>query len=468
MKILLIKPNPRPQSDGGAVVKSVPLGLLYLAASLRQAGYPRINIVDARVDDLGHKEILALLEKFSPDVVGISGLGTEASETHKLARLAKAASAHCKVVVGGPYASSCPEVIIEDPAIDFVVTGEGERTICELVCALESGRDVSGIDGLAFKTGGIPAVNSRRTTIENVDSIPFPAWDLVDMEKYFSFTSRHSQNPVPASHRLIPIFTSRGCPFGCIYCQSVFGKKTRLRSAENVLREIELLVEKYAPGEIEILDDIFNFDLVRAKQICDGIIKRGIKIRLSFPNGLRADGMDGELVSKLKEAGAHLIFYAIESASPVLQKRIGKRLDLEKAGETIRLTARQGILVGGFFMFGFPEETKEEMLETIRFSRELPFHFAYFFYVTPRPATPLYALLKERNIVQKNAPLCHYFKLSVNLSAVADAELEKLWRKAYAGFYLRPAQVWRIWKALPDKTCILKHLAVILRRCVPA
>jgi radical SAM superfamily enzyme YgiQ (UPF0313 family) len=467
MKILLINPNPRDQFEAAAIIRSVPLGLLYIAAALRRAGYGHIEILDAKVHDLDHKDIIARVNRFVPDLVGISSMSTEALETHKLAGIIKATNIGCKIVIGGAYATSSPELIIKDPNIDFVVIGEGERTVCELAGALEMDRDVSGISGLAFKKNGVPDINSRRTVIEDIDSIPFPAWDLVDMEKYFSFTYRHAQNHIPASHRLVPVFTSRGCPFGCVYCHNIFGKRIRLRSVENVLREIELLAERYTPGEIEIVDDIFNFDLARAKRICDEIIKRGIKIKFSFPNGLRVDGMDEELIVKLKEAGTHLVYYAIETASPDIQKRIGKNLDLEKAREIIRLTVRQGITTGGFFMFGFPKETKEEMLETIRFAKTMPFHFANFFHVTPRRNTPLYALLKKNNPCLENTPDFHYYKLSVNLSSATDAELKRVWARAYVEFYLRPAQMWHIWKALPDKRYILRYIPLLLKRFVP-
>jgi radical SAM superfamily enzyme YgiQ (UPF0313 family) len=292
MKILLINPNPRNQPDAGAVVCTPPLGLLYIAAALRQAGYNSINIIDARVRDLSHDDVLAEIRNFSPDVVGISSLSVEAREAHVLARLAKKADARCKVVVGGAYAVTSPEIIIQDPNMDFAVIGEGERTMCELIDALEKGKDVSGINGLVFKNEDVPVFNPRREMIEDIDSIPFPAWDLLDMDTYFNSAYRHAVTPLPFSHRVLPIFTTRGCPFGCIYCHNIFGKRIRLRSAECVIREIELLVNKYAPGEIEIVDDIFNYDLARAKRICDGIIKRGLKINLSFPNGLRG-GRDG-------------------------------------------------------------------------------------------------------------------------------------------------------------------------------
>jgi radical SAM superfamily enzyme YgiQ (UPF0313 family) len=175
--------------------------------------------------------------------------------------------------------------------------------------------------------------------------------------------------------------------------------------------------------------------------------------------------MDEELLEKLKRAGTYLIWYAIESVSPAVQKRIGKTLDLKKAEDMVRLTAARGILTCGYFMLGAPEETKEEMRETIAFAKRLPFHFAQFFYVTPRPDTPLYALLQKKGVNLESVRLYHYNRFSVNLSSATDAELKRLVTQAYAGFYLRPSQIWRILTTLPDKAYILKFLPVFLKRC---
>jgi len=177
--------------------------------------------------------------------------------------------------------------------------------------------------------------------------------------------------------------------------------------------------------------------------------------------------MDEVLVLKLKEAGTYYIAYAIESASPVVQKRIGKNLDLEQAKRIIQLTVNQGILICGFFMLGFPEETKEEMIKTIKFAKEIPFHFANFSYVTPWPNTPLYTLLKKKKVNLENTPIYYHHKFSVNFSSVTDTGLKRMWARAYMEFYLRPAQMWRIWKALPDKKYILRDTPSVLKRCIP-
>ena len=222
MKILLIQPNPR-GAYAWPVCANIPLGLLYIAAALREAGHADIKILDARLENLNHERVSWRIENFSPDLVGIAGMSTEAKVISALAAVVKETAPGCKVVVGGPYAATSPEEILKDPNIDYAVIGEGERTICELAGAVERGGSVAGIAGLAFKEGGTPVINPRRPVIEDIDSIPLPAWDLLDMEEYFHLWVRHSQNPFPASTRIMPLFTSRGCPYGCIFCHNIFG-----------------------------------------------------------------------------------------------------------------------------------------------------------------------------------------------------------------------------------------------------
>ena len=460
MKILLIIPNSK------NIIRSISLGPLYIASSLRKEGFSDIKIIDARHEGLSDKQISRRIKDFSPRVVGISGLSMEATEVHKLARLAKQINTKCKVIIGGPYASCSPQAIIKDPNIDFVVIGEGERTICKLINAIESNRDVSGIDGIAFRNADIPVIKPEALIIEDLDSIAFPAWDLIDLEEYFNDLHRHSESPIPISNRIVSLFTSRGCPYRCIYCHNIFGKRIRLRSVRNVLEEIELLIERYDVEEIEIVDDCFNFDLARAKQICDQIIRRGFKINLSFPNALRVDRMDEELIIKLKKAGTHMICYAIESASPEIQRKIKKNLDLNRAKQIIDQTVNQDIIVCGYFMLGFPEETKEQMLQTIRFAKEAPFHIVNFSYVTPMPNTELFKEVENKNIELRKIGAAYFQRLSFNLSSVSDIELKRMWAKAFREFYFRPSQIWYIYKAIPDKRILLKNVFLTLRRSI--
>lgn len=448
------------------VVATIPLGLLSITAALKKECGCDIQIIDARCERLSDQAIARRLKAFVPDVIGITGLSTESTEVQKLARLAKTIMPDSTVVVGGAYATSSPEFIIADPSVDFVVMGEGEMTICSLIQALAANGDPSGIRGLAFKNKGTAVINKPQELIKDLDALPFPAWDNIGLERYFRNRRHHCQTQIPFSERIVPLFTSRGCPFACIFCHNIFGKKLRLRSVENVLQEIELLVNRYKVEEIEICDDNFNSDAARAKQICEEIVRRGIKIRLAFPNALRIDTMDEELIVKLRQAGARVLHYSIESASPVIQKSISKHLDLEKARKIIRFSLQQGLFVYGYFMFGFPGETKEDMLATIRFAKNEGFHAASFFYVTPYPGTRLFDMVnaKEGDVHNKQH---YYLKLSQNVSAASDAELKQVWAKAYREFYFRPSQIAKIWNAVPKNVLfkiVFRHLLPLFER----
>ena len=440
----------------------IPLGPLYLAAYLRSKEHSDISVIDARHERLSDKALSRRIKAISPDMVGISGLSMEFAEVHRLAGLAKEINPSCTVIVGGPYATSSPEHIMKDPNVDFAVIGEGERTALRLISALENGKDFSQIDGLAYKNNQGCVINPVGTMIEELDTIPFPAWDLINVEEYFNDTHNHSQTPVPTSDRIMPLFTSRGCPYRCTYCHNIFGKKIRFRSVGNVIEEIESLVKNYGVQEIEVVDDCFNFDLTRAKAICDEIVRRNIKIAISFPNGLRVDRMDEELIVKLKQAGTRVIFYAIESASPAVQQRIKKNLDLEKARKIIKQTSERGIITGGFFMLGFPGETKEEMLQTLRFAKESELHLANFFYLIPQPSTEIFNELNRENVKLKKIGVYTYHDLSTNVTSLSERELRKMQARLFREFYLKPHRMWQIWKILPNKTEIIRKFFRVL------
>ena len=444
---------------------TIPLGILYLASSLRKEVRHSVRIIDARCDRLSYAEISRWIRDFNPEVVGITGLSIEANEIHNLAGLVKVINPACKLVVGGAYATFTPEAVISDLNIDYVVIGEGERTICALLDALENDDDVAGISGLAFRNKYRMVINPPNNWIDDINSIAFPAFDLLDIEKYFKQSVRHSENPLPRSNRILPLFTSRGCPYHCIYCRNVFGRHVRLRSVTNVMQEIEQLTKQFRADEIEIIDDIFNYDIPRAKAICEEIYNRGIKVHLSFPNALRVDMMDEELLVKLKKAGTYMIVYGIESGSPGVQRLIKKNLDLHQAQRIINHTIQQGILTGGYFMLGFPGESKYQMRDTIRFAKKSGIHLMGLVYVTPLPGTELFNQISKKNSGPMLTLDYNYQKLSLNTSAVSDRELKNMRKKGHREFYLRPLHMLRIWKMLPHKKHIVRNFIAIMKRC---
>lgn len=458
-KIFLIKPFKLTYP----FVVSPPLGLMYLASVLRNKGH-QIKIVDMRLDRLKPEDVLKQFKDFQPDIVGFSTITPEANSMHRIVSLIKRENPLCKVIVGGPHASSYPQETLQDSNIDFLVIGEGEQTTPELIEAIEAGRDFTDIKGIAFRHNGQTIFTSPRAPITDLDSLPFPAWDLVEMEKYFR-CNRFSFNNLTSRRPYMSIFTSRGCPYRCIYCHNIFGKGYRARSPENVLLEIETIKNKYNICEFEIIDDCFNLDLSRAKKICDLIIERKLNIKLSFPNGVRGDAMDEELIHKLKKAGTFLINYAIETASPRLQKLIKKDLNLMKVKQMISYTSQIGIFTHGACMLGFPTETKEEILETIKFATDTDLDSASFFIVTPFKGTELFAMarsLGKRVMIDFED---YYFNFNIfNLSKVDSKELFALQRKAYRVFHLNIKRIRRIFKTHTNKLALMMFLPIFLNR----
>ncbi len=256
------------------------------------------------------------------------------------------------VVFGGQHPTIVTEEVLRQDYCDFVCVGEGEETFGDFLEVFASGGDLTQVGP---RIQG-PRRELRRSTlrdrqIEDVDSIPMPAYHLLDMDRYAEAeTGRYT----PKYKRAIQIFTSRGCPWHCTYCHDLFGKKFRGRSPENVLAEMRLLYDRYRIQEFMIEDDIFNFDMDRAKRICDLIVEQGLQIALQFGNGVRLERMDEELVRKLAAAGTHHVSIAIESASPRVQSLSRKNLKLHMVNDVVRWTRKYRINTLGFFMIGFP------------------------------------------------------------------------------------------------------------------
>jgi len=438
---------------------SYPLGIMYLAAVARRR-WPgaRIRIVDSRFERPDWKEIK---DRFSPDLIGISALTAEATHLHCLAAEARSAGIRAPIVAGGPHASGYPKEVLGDPNFDLSVVGEGEETFLEILQRMDKRLPLRGIRGTAYRDDGKIHLAPPRPFIEDLDSLPFPAWDLVDVEAYC-----HSLRATPFGlARYMNIYTSRGCPYHCNYCHNINGKRFRARSPENVLEEIRRLQRDYRIHELEPMDDCLNLDRGRLLEICDGIIRGGIKIRMGLPNALRADILTDELITRLHRAGLYYSAFAIETASPRLQKAIHKHINLENLKAAVATAARVGIFCQGFFMLGFPTETREEMMTTIRFSTELALHVATFSIVLPFKGTEVYdtalALGRKTDFSYDEYDVMEGL---VNVSELPDEELFRIHRLAYRRFYLRPRQIVRLFLRYPHKQALLQHTFEFLHR----
>ncbi len=431
-----------------------PLGLMYIASSLRRRGRSDIRIIDMRVKQQVPRDIIRDIQDYSPNIVGLSSLSYEASVVHEIAHNIKELNENCKIVAGGPYPTSSPERVLRDKNIDYVVLGEGEETMGELVEEMEKGNDFSEVSGLVFSRNGEIVFAPPRVYIEDLDSLPFPAWDLIDIENYFTV---EKMNRVYYQKEYMSVFSSRGCPYNCIYCHRIFGKIYRARSPENVVSEIETLYSNYGIQEIDFIDDAFNIDAERAERICDLLIEKDLNLKITFPNGIRGDIISERLLHKMKEAGTYRVVYGIETASPRLQKLIKKNINLKKMQEVISLTDKLKILSHGFFMLGFPTETREELQKTIDYATNSKLLTASFFTVNSFEGTELANLVKRLKIaIDYGREEHNCFATNAKLSEVSPEELSRLSQKANRAFYLKIKRIYRIFMLFPSKSQIFR------------
>jgi radical SAM superfamily enzyme YgiQ (UPF0313 family) len=434
MKRILLIRTYKSLRAGGPVP---PLGLLYIASAIRHAFADRyeIKILDSGTGGFTLETLKCFLEQFRPDFIGISTLSCEAKLLHDISSVCKMINKDCKIIVGGPHATAASNILLSDQNIDIAVIGEGEKTIVELLNSLEGSLEIDSINGIAFRRNNKNIVTASREFIETIDEIPFPAWDLINLEDYVNFPN---WNGIPKEYFYFPVLTSRGCPYQCTYCHNIFGKKVRTRSPENVIKEIEYLFKKYGVKEFHIIDDAFNYDALRAKRLCSAIIDSGLRISLAFPNGLRADNIDDELIALLKKAGAYKINFGFETTIPRLQLMIKKRLDIDSASNAVRRISKAGIITGGYFMFGLPTETREDILKTIDFAAKSALDAAYFFKVTPYPGSELYKYINSSQDFKsmENFDSLHFYSVGRSYSKLNPEELNDLLLFAQQKFYL--------------------------------
>lgn len=453
LRILLIKASYTSPLQEGIVH---PLGIMTLASILKNNGY-LVELLDMRITK---KNLNDVLESFKPDIVGISALTTEAKSMHAIALSIKSQRKNITVIVGGPHPTAFPVEVLKDNNIDFIVLGEGEKPLLHLLSSLNAGT-VDKVKGVGYRQNGNYVYSFPENFIENLDELPLPAWELIEFEEYSKYKAESNFPP----RRYASLFTSRGCPYRCIYCHNMFGKKFRAMSPEKVVGEIEFLVNKYMVREFEVLDDIFNLDRTRMRRICELIINKNLKIKLLFPNGLRTDLLDEETLRLLKDAGTTYISFAIETASLRLQRFIKKNLNIERVKKNIEVAEKIGIITHGFFMFGFPTETEMEARETLNFAIKSKLTTASFFIVTPFKNTELWTMVEKKLKTKDNYfEYFEYFRAPFNLSEMNNNILLKIYRSAYRRFYLSIPRIIKILKNYRITFHSLRYLLYLLRR----
>jgi anaerobic magnesium-protoporphyrin IX monomethyl ester cyclase len=379
--ILLIYPFFKQKHDK-SVFRFPPLGIAYVASSLRSKGYD-VNILDCTF--LSKKEALKKAIGYNAEIAGIYTMVTMKDEIKLFAdELRKSVKL---LVAGGPLASYDPGPFLR--YMDYVVTGEGERTMCELVYAYENGLDIKNVPGLTYGTSDIRRSPDRKF-IEDLDSIPFPARELLPNRDYIAYGIKKY------GYAITSVMSSRGCPFACEFCSNIiFGVSYRMRSVENVLDEVEQALS-LGYTNIHFGDDVFTFKKDRVLQFCAQVLRRGLKFGWECLG--RVDTIDAETASAMKAAGCYNIYFGIESGNDSVLKMMNKRITIKKAGDAVRAAHSQGLKTGAFFILYYPGETDETVINTINYAVSLPLDYLSFTVPYPIPGTIMHKKMKNMSI----------------------------------------------------------------------
>ncbi len=443
-----------------------PMGLLYLSAYLRrELKNIDIFIINQRLENCSLEVLCKWIQQYNPDIIGISTLTTFAYLLPSFVPMIRTACPNAWLIVGGPHASAVRKDVFKDIDIDILVPGEGEIALKQIVESFPEKESLQKIDGIYWKNdaGEIIANSGLLSMIENLDELPFPAYDLIDLPRYW----KHQSIAPIVRRKYVSLVSSRGCPYQCMWCHSIFGKKIRMHSAERVVDEIEYFGKKYNIADFEFLDDNFNFNPKRVIDIVELIHKRGLKTEVAFPTAIRGDIVTQEVIDAIHSIGTYLCGYSLETGSSRLQKFTCKRLDIPKFLKAVEITAKKNIYITGFCMMGFPTETEEELEQTIAVACKSRFHTASFFNVTPFPGTPLFEWVKENRpekLEKLNYNNMDLSAMNVNLTDLPDEVLFAYQRKAMKRFYADPVRLYRLLRSYPKPLLLPYYIPIFVHR----
>jgi anaerobic magnesium-protoporphyrin IX monomethyl ester cyclase len=426
VRVTLVYPFFKPFNDN-SIFRFPPLGLGYIAASLRKHGVS-VDLVDCTF--LTREEAVTRVKCSKPQIVGFYSMFSMKKTSIEMAKLLRR---DCDLlVVGGPLPTLDPMSYLG--VFDVAVLGEGEETMIEIAERYEKGFSFSSVQGIAYKEQGEVKLTPPREYIEDLDSLPFPARDFFDNDAY----KRHYLRRF--GYSISPLMTSRGCPFSCDFCsRPVFGQSFRSRSAVNVVDEVEKIVG-LGYDRVWFADDCFTLNRERLMEVCDELVRR--RMRVGWECLSRVDTMDREAAAKMRLAGCVRVFFGIESGTDEVLSLMRKQITVEQARRAVHDAKEAGLQVGAFFIVGYPGENDETILNTVRFASGLPLDYLSFTLPYPIPGTALFARVKNNGgfVVDdweepKNWSLIRH-KLLYH-SGFSEAKLKFAIAKAHMQFYGR-------------------------------
>lgn len=413
MKTLLINPPQTFFPGSQPVVAGLPLGMMHIAATLEKNGYD-VEILDTLIADfkpqkigdvkyygMPWEKIKEEIKQHKPEIVGITNPFTaQIDNTIKVSEIVKEIDTEIPTIVGGPHVSvRATQFLKEAKNVDIAVIGEGEYTMLDIMKYYEGELDISKIQGIVYRKGDAVTLNPKRLFIKNLDELPFPAYHLVDMEKYLN--PKRIRYRSTKYSREISMITSRGCPFNCIFCSIHLhmGKAWRAHSKEYVIRHIEHVVNNYGVEHIHFEDDNLTLNMKRFEGILDGLIEKGVKFSWDTPNGIRSDRLTTDILKKMKKTGCTNLIIGVESGDQfILDNVIDKHQRLEDVITMAKMCKELNMPLTAFFVIGFPGEKKENMKRTAEFALMLRKEYNVnmsLMVATPLYGTRLYEICKE-------------------------------------------------------------------------
>ena len=411
-----------------------PLGLCYLAASAIAAGY-RVQIIDAPALGLNLAATVSQVLKTESWLIGITASTASICRASELAKALKKNGSGVPILIGGPHVSSLPRETLEEfQEFDIGVINEGEGTIPELISCHQSGGDMGDVAGLVYKSEGEVVCSAARPNIEDLDRLPYPAWDLLPHLPTYYKPSPHSYLTLPSSS----LVTSRGCNGTCTFCARPFmGEKYRAHSADYTVGMIDHLVKRYGIRDIMFYDDNFLLDKKRVEKICEALLKKEYKI--SWSCLARPEIISDDLFTLIRRAGCWQIAYGIESGDQTILNAIKKRVTVERIEEVIRKTNQAGIHSRGYFMIGSPGETRETIEKTTRFITTSGLKDFHVTFCTPMPGAELFTTASQYGEFERDWKKLGFWDPVFIPRGLTKKELIESHRRMYRKFYLRPS-----------------------------
>jgi len=360
MSILLIRPR---QNENDSV--GIPLGLLYIASVLKKNEFD-VKVIDCANNNIQDSNLKHIIKQENPEIIGITNQYSIFKENAiNICRMAKKINENVTTIIGGNHATVSPEDFLTE-GFDIVVRGEGEFTMLDIV----NDKPLSKIRGISYVQNQKIKNNMPRKPILNLDNIPLPAYEMINMEDYFVKNARFSYFD-DVSNRSISVITSRGCPNNCCFCSVhlSLGHFWRPNSVEYVLNHLQLLTTKYGVKNVDFEDDNLTFNPKRFEAILDGMKERGINITWRTPNGVRVDTLNRRLLRKMRESGLKRLVIGVESGSQrVIDNVIDKKIKLKDVVRISKIAKEEKISLSAFFIIGLPGETKSDINKTLNFA----------------------------------------------------------------------------------------------------